>query len=248
VAVFVLGAGATRGASFVDPRLVPCLPPLDSDFFTQLQRVQNPKHRQLISSVIADMVDLFGVNFRATLETTFTTLEHTLRMIATTKETRDFRRADLQPKRNRLLQAIAAVMEEALTDGPRPGRSGRIHRGCDYHKRLVTDILRPTDEVISFNYDCLVDRSLKRYGDGLWNARYGYGFLLGSRGSNLTGDEYWQPPTPADHDHTVRLYKLHGSLHFDISGHKVKLKSRPVDARRCRRGRGGNRAPQAAAD
>lgn len=41
--IVVLGAGATRGASLVDPLSHPCLRPLDTDFFTQLQRAGNPK-------------------------------------------------------------------------------------------------------------------------------------------------------------------------------------------------------------
>jgi hypothetical protein len=45
MALFVLGAGATRGASFVNPAKNPCLPPLDLDFYAQLQRIANSKHR-----------------------------------------------------------------------------------------------------------------------------------------------------------------------------------------------------------
>jgi hypothetical protein len=33
--VFVFGAGATGGASFVDAASRPCVSPLDGDFFTQ---------------------------------------------------------------------------------------------------------------------------------------------------------------------------------------------------------------------
>lgn len=76
--VVVLGAGATRGASFVDASKNACLPPLDADFFTQLQRVRNPKHKELIDAVLADAYDLFGVNFKLTLETMFATIEQTI--------------------------------------------------------------------------------------------------------------------------------------------------------------------------
>ena len=78
--VFVLGAGATRGASFVGPNS-PCKPPLDADFYTQLQRITNGKHQGLVKAVTADAVSLFGTNFRLTLETMFTTIEYTLRSI-----------------------------------------------------------------------------------------------------------------------------------------------------------------------
>ena len=84
MALYVLGAGSTRGCSFANPEVNPCLPPLDADFFTQLQRVRNTKHQTLISSVLADVVELFCSNFNVTLETVFTTLEHTHSMLETT--------------------------------------------------------------------------------------------------------------------------------------------------------------------
>lgn len=58
MAVFVLGAGATRGASFVNPAKNPRLPPLDTDFYSQLQRIGNHKHKELVDRVIRDTVDL----------------------------------------------------------------------------------------------------------------------------------------------------------------------------------------------
>jgi hypothetical protein len=59
MAAFILGAGATRGASFVGPAENPCLPPLDTDFYAQLQRIRNEKHKGVIEAVIQDTVDLF---------------------------------------------------------------------------------------------------------------------------------------------------------------------------------------------
>src|SRR5579884_1492326 len=114
MALIVLGAGATFGASFVKNAV--CKPPLDSDFFTQLQRVRQSKHQALIDTVLEDAVELFGVNFRATLETTFTTLEHTRHIITNTGETKLFKRKQLTEKKDRLLQAIAAVFEESVCE------------------------------------------------------------------------------------------------------------------------------------
>src|SRR5207253_2826419 len=114
MALFVFGAGATRGASFADPNRFTCIPPLDRDFFTQLQRISRGKHQELIEQVMSDVVKLFGHNFDATMETVFTTLEHTIRMVEATGETRAFVRTDLMAMRDRLQQAIAAVLEEAL--------------------------------------------------------------------------------------------------------------------------------------
>ena len=65
MSLIILGAGATRGCSFVDAKHNPCVPPLDADFFSQLQRVENPKHKDLIGEVLSDVIGLFGTNFNA---------------------------------------------------------------------------------------------------------------------------------------------------------------------------------------
>jgi hypothetical protein len=110
MALFVLGAGATRGASFVDPTQNPCLPPLDADFYAQLQRIGNSKHKSTVQKVVEDTVELFGVNFQVSMETVFTTLEHTARMTETTGENRDFKRSELDEKKETLKQAIEVAL------------------------------------------------------------------------------------------------------------------------------------------
>ena len=87
--------------------------------------------------------------------------------------------------------------------------------------------MKSGDEIVSFNYDCLIDETLKRHGSIKWNARYGYGFVLGKGGKTLSGDKHWSPEVPAGKQDTIKLYKLHGSLHFDAPDNKVKLKQRP---------------------
>ncbi len=228
--VFVFGAGATRGCSFVNPDSGACLPPLDRDFFTQLQRVQRAKHQALIEAVIKDIVRLFGTNFDVTLETAFAAVEQIIRMVAATRERPGFTIADLRQIRRRLLLSVAAVLEEALTEEhPRKRRSVKE---CKHMKRFVTEILRERDAILTFNYDCVLDWHLKEFGDGKWNPRYGYGFRLGPRGRRLTGDKEWQPSKPATREKTVSLFKLHGSLHFrsdnpDDGEYRVALKARP---------------------
>lgn len=233
MALIVLGAGATRGASFVeDPQDGSiCLPPLDGDFFTQLQRVANPKHEDTITEVLKDVVSLFGHNFRVTLETVFTTIEHTLRVVNATKGTAGWNPADLEKKRVRLRQAIAAVMEESLTTDISTGSGrGRHLRECKHHKSLV-EKLKASDAIISFNYDCLIDYALKQHGKGKWNARYGYGLPMPKgKGSHIKGEKQWthNGTRKPNKNRTVRLLKLHGSIHF-LSQAKglFSLKQRP---------------------
>jgi len=197
------------------------MPPLDADFYAQLQRIGNTKHKNTVQKVIEDIVELFGVNFQVSMETVFTTLEHTARMTETTGENRDFKRSELDAKKENLKQAIAATLEESLyAGGQREGMK------CEYHSKLVKE-MKSADEIISFNYDCLIDESLRRDGSGLWNPRHGYGLNLGKGGSNLTGDKAWEPQIPASKLNTISLFKLHGSLHFDVIDEKIKLKRRP---------------------
>jgi len=230
MALFVFGAGATRGCSFVDPATFACLPPLDRDFFTQLQRVANRKHNALVRAVMRDVVELFGFNFDVTMETVFTTLEHNIRMLKTTGIHWDYNLQQLKEKRDRLEQAIAAVLEESLTENV-AGASSLSPRECAYHAEFVAAVVQPRDVLITFNYDCLLDFALKRYGDYKWNARYGYGFNLGKSRDLLSGDDFWQPTAPAPQPETIRLFKLHGSLHFQIATTStppgVTLKQRP---------------------
>ena len=222
MALFVFGAGATRGASFVDPAKNPCLPPLDLDFYAQLQRIANSKHQKTVREVIQDTVDLFGVNFQVTMEAVFTTLEQTARMIETTGENRDFKRSDLDAKKERLMQAIAATLEESLCAGGQ-----RIGTECDYHQKLV-EMMKPRDAIITFNYDCLIDETLRQHGAGKWNPRYGYGLNLGKGRGNLVGYKEWTPSISITKDKTISLYKLHGSLHFLVEGEKVQTKASTV--------------------
>ncbi len=92
-----------------------------------------------------------------TLETVFSTLEHTVRMLRTTGENRGFRRTDLAQKRDRLKQAIAIVFEDSLTERGGGGTSRQTPKVCANHEAVVTTSLRRQDDIISFNYDCVLD-------------------------------------------------------------------------------------------
>lgn len=160
----------------------------------------------------------------------FTTLEHSERMLKTTGDKRDFKTVDFKDKRVRLQQAIASVFEESVCPG------GQTPLACAHHDALVK-ALRRDDAIVSFNYDCLIDDSLKRVGGGKWNAHYGYGFELArGGGGNLRGDHHWSPSRPSTRDATITLLKLHGSLHFIVDDRvtpaSVHLKERPYTRQR----------------
>jgi len=232
MALFVFGAGATRGCSFVDPLTNPCLPFMDNDFFTQLQKVRCHKHQAQIDAVMNDVVELFGNNFDVTMESVFSTLEQMIAMLGVKgKEPRGLKIAQLKQKQFRLKQAIAIVLEEALAS--LDGRSQQEPFDCTNHKEFVKNILRKSDNIISFNYDCMLDYALKKYGEGKWNPQFGYGFKLNPKSSNLKNYDKWKPSGDTVRKvETTHLYKLHGSLHFLIENpeedmSEITLKERP---------------------
>ncbi len=215
----VLGAGATYGAEFENFK-AECRPPLNSDFFTQLQKIRS-KHRKLVRDVIKDVVELFGPNFSLTLEDYFTQLEFLSEaMKFTPKGAGALTAQALAAKNDRLKAALAATLEISTDVAIR--KAG----GCKLHKQFVAG-LEAKDTVISFNYDCVLDHALKAAGDGKWSARYGYGFVEPAR---VRGVERWDPGVPAaSQAKTIYLLKLHGSLNWqlpiDPQG-KVVLKQR----------------------
>lgn len=205
--VVILGAGATVGAKFAENATVK--PPMNADFFTQLQRV-GAKDKDTVEAVIADVVQLFGGNFSLTLEDYFSQLESMIDAARFgPKGAAKLTGAELRKKRERLMKALAAVLE-ASTD-----KAIRSERGCTRHLKLV-NALRPRDTVISFNYDCVMDCALRLGGNGKWGARYGYAFRRPSRVLE-EGDRYWSADLPAPNAaSTIYLLKLHGSLNWQL--------------------------------
>jgi hypothetical protein len=226
--VVVLGAGATWGAKFVggeDPPM--CLPPLNADFFTQLQRIATPRHQSTISAVLKDVLELYGPDFDLTLERYFTQLEAMLLVVrALGTATGKFGLSELQAMRTRLLDALSAVLEESA-DVAKTGSRARKHP-CAYHAALV-EALKPKDTIISFNYDCVIDHALRTSGDGKWSARYGYGFPHPAR---VEGTAAWDASNaPTAQNRSINLLKLHGSLNWfrfpSAETDPIRLRERP---------------------
>jgi hypothetical protein len=213
--VVVLGAGATRGAEFVvrppEGAAAPgCLPPLNADFFTQLQRVTSAKHDETIAAMVHDVVQLYGPNFSLTLEEYFTQLEA---MLQTARGAaglpRGYRDVDLSEMRLRLLDCLSAVLEESA-DVTKLDSLARSHP-CGYHASLVRS-LAGRDTIISFNYDCVMDNALRENGKSKWSAKYGYCFLRPSKVQHHDAWSAQSPPTALNK--SINFLKLHGSLNW----------------------------------
>ena len=206
--LIVLGAGATRAARFIETFEPVCAPPLNTDFFTQLQRITQPKYAKLVREVIEDVVGLFGPNFTLTLEDYFTQLEFLAEAARIAPPTSgSVSSARLRKARDRLMQAVSGVLEMS-TDA-----AIRRSKGCELHQRLVQNV-DAKDTFISFNYDCVLDHALRQHGDCRWSARYGYAF---PRPSRVEGTDAWDPVRPARTSaETIYLLKLHGSLNWQL--------------------------------
>ena len=223
-AVVVLGAGASRGASFVE-KLPGALPPLDSDFFTQVQRLSSAKPRRLVTGLIEDTVGLFGSNFRLTMEGYLTHIEY-LQNVFEAYRLRGRPRGSPYPRmRTRFLQALAALFDESIGREP----------NCKYHSALVEN-LTPTDTILSFNYDWVIDQTLRSGGLGKWNPRRGYGVPAYSLGQRAAGTKYWacmdwKKGKPIYPPSSITLLKLHGSMNWfpvpaDDDDPKLQLRQR----------------------
>ncbi|MBD5781057.1 SIR2 family protein [Pelagicoccus sp. NFK12] len=229
--VFILGAGATRGCSFVAKMKNQgrCLPPLDGDFFTQLQRVSNRCHADRINRLISGLTEWFGTNFVLSMEQVFCHFEHAERLSQHLGQEDKQVHQKVVALRKDLEQSIALILGESLTEVKDGGTGSYRTRECTWHDKLVSDLAEPGDAFINFNYDCVLDDSLARKGKGKWDAHYGYGFKLKAKGKGLAGHEAWTPESlePNRKDASIRVHKVHGSLHFMVSGDEISLKQRP---------------------
>lgn len=221
--VVVLGAGASRASGAAWDRRrgqrLECLPPLNADFFTHLQRITVGKYGNTVRDVMADVVDLFGSNFRLTLEDYFTQLEFLISSVNLATRSPD-NYASLAVRRDHLMAGLGAVLESSTWE------ILKAASGCPLHHRLVA-ALGSADTIISFNYDCIVDDALKRFSAGTWDPKWGYGF---ASEYVVDGVASWTPERPASTSRScIRLLKLHGSVNWQLpatAGKPIHLKTR----------------------
>jgi len=157
------------------------------------------------------------------LEEFFTLVEGFTSIIRLLKKgTKNYRLDRINAVRKNLMQAIASVFEESLCDRFVAKYEAKP---CEYHQTLVAS-LKKQDTIISFNYDCVIDQNLKKFGSEKWHARYGYGL---PQKWNYPGVDFWEADKPSSKADTIELLKLHGSLNwqFDENRKRIKFKDRP---------------------
>lgn len=191
----VLGAGASRGASFVDSPSTLYRPPLDLDHFKLLAvspAGRSPQARALLKYVRENYSSTLDVP----MEFVFVELQGAAEFY------RDFNidRGRISGRPQRTIEHFYKVLPQML--------SHCITGECEFHNRLAA-ALQPKDAVISLNYDCLMDAALKTHGGRRWDPTVGYGLRI-KRGAPAWRN--WGPGRTATTP--IRLLKLHGSLNW----------------------------------
>ena len=213
----VLGAGATVGTSLRKGTDRP-FPPLDTDFFTQIQRLKNPKHIPYVDALLKFCYDEFGPGWTLGMEQFYNYVWYAQR----------FRPVDaLQfqvPQREKPLsleelfkQVLLAVFEESLygfhSQNP-------LKETCELHDSISQN-LQPEDCILSFNYDCVMDCSLVR-----WCPYWRVGHSYATKIKQDQNAKFWAGDKLAP-DGSVYLHKLHGSINWKLVKGQFVLKKRP---------------------
>lgn len=179
----VLGAGASRSASYAATRRI--LSPLDSDFFELLQKIEpNEKDEAAVSELI-QWVLAAGEALWSSMERSF----YTLHLQAQMSEVL-FPAERLDANVERLLRCFTRSVDALL-------RVAHGTQSCDHHVRLFQR-MRSSDAVVTFNYDLVPERALKKLASMDSFGSWIYGF-------HERPDSAGQLPV---------LYKLHGSVNW----------------------------------
>jgi hypothetical protein len=194
----ILGAGATRGASFVDEQSPQPLPPLDKDFFQQIARMSpGMKSKSQAEKLLNFTRKEFGSETNLSMEEFLSEIEYTDRF---------HKEFNIDPgpavkKHQKALDRFHKVLPKLLNE--------TCNDRCDYHARLA-ESLRTRDCVMSFNYDCLIDKAIKDNTLKRWDpSKGGYGFKPEWGAKNWKNHENGRRVS-----NTIRLLKMHGSMNW----------------------------------
>lgn len=215
----VLGAGATRGTTLARDQGRP-LPPVDADFFTQIQRIKHDKHQAYINALLEFCHAEFGPGWTLTMERFFNHVWYAQRFRShgVSVKVKDGLGAGRDVAVTTLFrQVLLASLEQSLFGDH---SLSCLSSTCELHD-VLAQYIEPDDGIISFNYDCLIDASLRRHCP-YWDVESSYGFTpLATK-----AQDYWR--RSARSRGTVRLYKLHGSINWQLARDgAIRLVQRP---------------------
>lgn len=143
----VLGAGASRGVSYAHEREQPS--PLDSDFFDLLNRLEPRSEDAAAVRFVRRQMEALPIDYRRSMERSF----YTLHLRAYMAEKLNAARSQ-GPSDDEIVANFARCIQALL-------RSAHDKAFCAHHYALLS-VLGGGDAVISFNYDLVVERAMRR--------------------------------------------------------------------------------------
>lgn len=196
----ILGAGASRGASCFEKTNFKA--PLDTDFFKICQVLMHFKPD--LVNLIKFVREEFSPTLNNRMEEVFTSVESLDLFFETTK----FEKGPRVKKYAKILNQYSYYLSLVfLALNEKIAKGGEL--SCVYHDKLVST-LEATDTIISFNYDTIIESSLKSVAKKKWNPKMGYGIEIKS-GTNHWCNHTGKGRVAAE---GIALLKLHGSLNW----------------------------------
>lgn len=189
----ILGAGASRGASFVEDQLG-VVPPLDLDFFQQVARLEETEESKRLLEFVRQE---YGHEVGLSMEQFFSEADYTDRFHKQLNVDRGPVVKTYQKSLNDFFVVLPTLLEKTTQDK------------CDYHNTIAEN-LHARDCVMTFNYDCLMDRSLRDFSGNRWRPGEGsYGFDVANGSQDWKDHTRGQPPK-----NPIKLLKMHGSRNW----------------------------------
>ncbi|OGS12953.1 MAG: hypothetical protein A2285_00370 [Elusimicrobia bacterium RIFOXYA12_FULL_57_11] len=221
--VIIMGAGATRGGLEKQTKSLP--PPIDLDFFDIAAQLEGHGTKQIASKILKSLWELYGTTSNISLEKYY-------RDIETRAKIGEFAKTGNQPKDWKKRQR---ELEELV-------RRVYIHTTCDMSKSPIAPLespehvkifqnLKASDTIVTFNYDLLIEESLKTL--KTWRPIDGFGNVrVHGRRSNwykhwLEENKKIKAKSSKNKSKSISLLKLHGSLGWTTYNGEIRLKPHP---------------------
>lgn len=206
-AVFIFGAGATRGGLQKErPQGVP--PPIDSDFFETINKISSRETPQLAGKILNSIYEIYGKTFGIGLEQYYRDIETRAKIISFAKSRK--REKGWGDRQKELEELIRRILIQTTCDEIkkhlRPIKSG-------VHATILRN-LKKQDTLITFNYDLVIEESFENA--DIWNPIDGYGVSVSGERNDWCRN--WLKTKVTDNKKVgkshVYLLKMHGSLNW----------------------------------
>lgn len=219
-AVFILGAGATRGGLARQP--IP--PPVDADFFEIAGEIKGHGTQKLARTVLNDVWKLYGRVNGVGLESYFRDIETRARIYKFTSTAN--KPKDWQKRQDNLEELIRRVIIHTTCDAS----SGHFKPRSSKSHKIILSTLERDDTVITFNYDLLIEESFE--GAELWSPVTGYAQAVHGITNEWCSKWLSTRGGARKSKSKVDLLKLHGSINWTLyNNSQIKLKDRPFVVR-----------------